>query len=51
MLYCFKEIKMAYKVYLKKNEEKRIVAGHSWVFANEVAKIENKDKNGSLAEG
>lgn len=41
---------MAYKVYLKKNEEKRIVAGHSWVFANEVAKIENKDKNGSLAE-
>ncbi len=41
---------MAYKVYLKKNEKKRIVAGHSWVFANEVAKIENKDKNGSLAE-
>ncbi len=41
---------MAYKVYLKKNEEKRIVAGHSWVYANEVMKIENKDKNGSLAE-
>jgi 23S rRNA (cytosine1962-C5)-methyltransferase len=40
---------MAYEVYLKKNEEKRIVAGHSWVYANEVAKIENKDKNGSLA--
>lgn len=40
---------MAYEVYLKKNEEKRIVAGHSWVYANEVARIEGKDKNGSLA--
>jgi 23S rRNA (cytosine1962-C5)-methyltransferase len=40
---------MAYTVYLKKNEEKRILAGHSWVYANEVAKIEGKDKNGSLA--
>ena len=41
---------MAYKLYLKKNEEKRILGGHSWVYANEVAKIEGKDKNGSLAE-
>lgn len=41
---------MAYKLYLKKGEEKRIVAGHSWVYANEVAKIEGKNKNGSLAE-
>lgn len=40
---------MAYNVYLKKGEEKRIVAGHSWVYANEVHKIEGKDKNGSLA--
>lgn len=40
---------MAYEIYLKKGEEKRIVAGHSWVYANEVAKIEGKDKNGSLA--
>lgn len=40
---------MPYTVYLKKNEEKRLIAGHSWVFANEVAKIEGKDKNGSLA--
>ena len=35
---------MSYEVYLKKNEEKRIVAGHSWVYANEVARIEGKDK-------
>ncbi len=40
---------MSYEIYLKKNEEKRIVAGHSWVYANEVTRIENKDKNGSLA--
>lgn len=40
---------MSYEIYLKKNEEKRIVAGHSWVYANEVAKIDGKDKNGSLA--
>ncbi len=41
---------MPYQVYLKRGEEKRILAGHSWVYANEVAKIEGKDKNGSLAE-
>ncbi len=40
---------MAYSVYLKKNEEKRLLEGHSWVYANEVAKTEGKDKNGSLA--
>ena len=40
---------MSYNVYLKKGEEKRIGAGHRWVYANEVAKIEGKDKNGALA--
>ena len=40
---------MPYSVYLKKNEEKRIIAGHPWVYANEVLRIEGKDKNGSLA--
>lgn len=38
-----------YNVYLKKSEEKRIIAGHPWVYANEVARIDGKDKNGSLA--
>ena len=38
-----------YEIYLKKNEEKRIIAGHPWVYANEVAGIEGKDKNGALA--
>lgn len=40
---------MPYNVYLKKNEEKRIVAGHSWVYANEVQRIEGHGKNGDLA--
>ena len=40
---------MGYEIFLKKGEEKRIVAGHSWVYANEVARIEGKDKNGALA--
>lgn len=40
---------MEYSVFLKKNEERRLIGGHSWVYANEVAKIEGKDKNGSLA--
>ena len=41
---------MGYRVFLKKGEERRILAGHSWVYANEVARIEGKDKNGALAE-
>lgn len=40
---------MPYTVYLKKGEEKRVLQGHSWVYANEVARIEGKDRNGSLA--
>lgn len=40
-----------YRLFLKKGEEKRIVQGHSWVYANEVARTEKEegDKNGSLA--
>lgn len=40
---------MSYRVYLKKNEEKRIAAGHPWVYANEVLRIEGEGKNGDLA--
>lgn len=39
-----------YTLYLKKGEERRIVNGHPWVFANEVAKIEGKDMQGSVAK-
>ena len=38
-----------YTVILKKNEEKRILNGFPWVYANEVYKIEGKDKQGSIA--
>ena len=41
---------MAYKLYLKKGEQKTITPGHSGVYENEVSKIDGKDKNGSLAE-
>ncbi len=40
---------MPYSIYLKKNEDHRIRQGHSWVYANEVARIEGKGKNGELA--
>ena len=30
---------MGYRVFLKKGEERRILAGHSWVFANDLAPI------------
>lgn len=38
-----------YIVTLKKNEEKRILNGFPWVYANEVYKIDGKDKQGSVA--
>lgn len=39
-----------YTVFLKKNEEKKILNGFPWVYANEVQKIEGKDKQGSVAK-
>ncbi len=40
---------MGYEVFLKKNEEKDFINGKTWIYANEVYRIEGKDKNGSLA--
>lgn len=40
---------MSYRVYLKKKEDKRIRSGHSWVYANEVERIEGEGKNGDIA--
>ncbi|MDR0696005.1 MAG: class I SAM-dependent rRNA methyltransferase [Christensenellaceae bacterium] len=37
-----------YTVILKRSEDKRILAGHPWVYANEVSKIEGKDVPGSV---
>lgn len=39
-----------YILTLKKGEEKRNFAGHPWVYANEVGKIEGYDKQGSIAK-
>ena len=39
-----------YTVVLKKNEEKKILNGFPWVYANEVLRIEGKDKQGSVAK-
>ena len=39
-----------YTLTLKKGEEKRLLQFHPWVYANEVAKIEGKDKQGSVAK-
>lgn len=39
-----------YTVTLKRNEEKKVLNGYPWIFANEVHKIEGKDKQGSVAE-
>lgn len=38
------------KVYLKKNEEKRIQAGHLWIFSNEISKAEGEPANGDIVE-
>lgn len=48
MLFCY-TYGMGYNIFLKKSEEKRLLSGHSWVYANEVERIDGKDKNGSLA--
>lgn len=39
-----------YKVKLKKNEEKRILEGQTWVFANEVSTVTGKDVQGSVCQ-
>ncbi len=39
-----------YTVILKKNEQKRILEGETWVFANEVQRVEGKGEQGGIAE-
>ena len=38
------------KITLKKNEDKRIKAGHPWVFSNEIASMEGAGEPGVAAE-
>lgn len=43
-------VKYMYIVKLKKNEEKRIINGHPWIYANEVQSITGKDIQGSVCK-
>ncbi len=38
------------KVFLQKNEEKRIIEGHPWIFSNEILKFEGKIISGEVCE-
>ncbi|MDD5362857.1 MAG: class I SAM-dependent rRNA methyltransferase [Ignavibacteria bacterium] len=38
------------KIFLKKNEERRINIGHQWIFSNEIEKIEGEIIDGGVAE-
>jgi 23S rRNA (cytosine1962-C5)-methyltransferase len=38
-----------YRVILKKGQDKKILNGYPWIFANEVFKIDGKDVQGSIA--
>ena len=38
------------KIILKKNEERRIVKGHLWIFSNEIHLIEENPENGSIVD-
>ncbi len=41
---------MNVKIYLKKNEERRIKIGHLWVFSNEITDVDGNPENGDLVE-
>lgn len=38
------------KLYLRKNEERRILNGHQWIFSNEIDRTENTIETGGLVE-
>jgi 23S rRNA (cytosine1962-C5)-methyltransferase len=38
------------KIILRKNEERRILSGHQWIFSNEIDLIEGDSVNGDLVE-
>lgn len=38
------------KVFLRKNEERRVKQGHLWIFSNEIVKVEGEASNGDLVQ-
>ena len=41
---------MAKKVFLRKNEEKRIISGHLWVFSNEIREVQGSPSAGDVID-
>ena len=37
-------------VILKKNEDRRMIAGHQWIFSNEIQRIVGDPKSGDVIE-
>lgn len=37
------------RIFLKKNEERRLLAGHQWVFSNEINRVEDLSNNGEVS--
>ncbi len=38
------------RIILKKNEERRLLTGHQWIFSNEIEKTEGEIRNGDVVE-
>lgn len=38
------------KIILKKNEERRLLNGHQWIFSNEIQNVEENPENGELVD-
>ncbi|MEP7145952.1 MAG: class I SAM-dependent rRNA methyltransferase, partial [bacterium] len=38
------------RIILKKNEERRLLLGHQWIFSNEIDKMEDVNRNGEVVE-
>jgi|WetSurMetagenome_2_1015567.scaffolds.fasta_scaffold30583_3 23S rRNA (cytosine1962-C5)-methyltransferase len=38
------------KIFLKKNEDRRLNIGHQWIFSNEIEKIDDNISNGDVVE-
>ncbi|MBS1492083.1 MAG: class I SAM-dependent rRNA methyltransferase [Bacteroidetes bacterium] len=38
------------KLYIKKNEERRLALGHQWIFSNEIERVEELNKNGEVVD-
>ena len=41
---------MPHRLILKKNQDRRIRAGHPWIFSNEVAEVQGGPADGDLVE-